>query len=149
MDFVCDMWFMLICFAIYPVRLWSPFVVMKLNKCAYRLCSYVPYVHTICSERPGTGHKGFIFQTFRHSEKLESTFCFTTSGLHVACHCQWTLATAGGAGKSPTKKAPVPLMGPVTYGEGDRGFWMIHGKISVASCENTRKIIYFIPRYMY
>ena len=32
--------------------------------CGYRLCSYVPYVH-ICSERPGTGHKGCIK---RHSD---------------------------------------------------------------------------------
>lgn len=45
-----------------------------------------------------------------------------------------------GAGRA-NKKARVPLMGPVTYGEGDRGFWMILVKISVASYENTRKII--------
>ena len=74
----------------------------------------------ICTQ-PGTGHTRFLKIHSDLQKKLESAFCFSTSGLRVACHCQWTLATAGVRRESQKKQARVPLMGPVTYGEGDGG----------------------------
>ena len=110
-----------------------------------QLCS----ICTHMSERPGTGHTRFIFQTFRIFRKTWVGFLFHHLGSSCCLSLPMDSSDGRGAGRAQKKKAPVRLMGPVTYGEGDRGsgWFMERYRLQVTKTPE-RYLVYFIPRYV-